>query len=149
MHDPEYYKTYTDRWQREYNAQIRAYEKGAGMDRGFEGATADGATSEVNALDQLDEARRVREERMELTKRTRVEGEAKMPKMNINPQKIGGLAGKRHQLHSLLTEAYMNREAIEEKIAQGKRNRKEAGNKYGVFYMGFQSYCVLTACLGF
>ncbi|KLO13543.1 hypothetical protein SCHPADRAFT_904128 [Schizopora paradoxa] len=131
MHDPEYYKTYTDKWKKEYEAQIRAYEKGAGMDRGFEGAAVDGAASEVNAVEQLDEARRVREERMELTKRTRIEGEPKMPKMNINPQKIGGLAGKRHQLHSLLTEAYMNREAIEEKIAQGKRNRKEAGNRYG------------------
>ncbi len=105
------------------------------MDKGFEGAAVDGAASEVNALDQLDEARRAREERMELTKRTRTEGERQLPNMNINPQKLGGLAGRRHQLHSLLTEAYMNREAIEEKIAQGKRNRKEAGNKYGVFWI--------------
>jgi len=131
MHDPEHYKTYTDRWRKEYEAQIRAFEKGSGMDKGFEGAAVDGAASEVNALDQLDEARRAREERMELTKRTRTEGERQLPNMNINPQKLGGLAGRRHQLHSLLTEAYMNREAIEEKIAQGKRNRKEAGNKYG------------------
>ena len=31
----------------------------------------------------------------------------------------------------MLKQAYENREALEEQIAQGKRNRKEAGNKYG------------------
>ncbi|KAG8691206.1 hypothetical protein FRC11_005905 [Ceratobasidium sp. 423] len=46
-------------------------------------------------------------------------------------QKSTGLARSRHQLSTLLTEAYANREALEEKIAQGKRNRKEAGSKYG------------------
>ena len=40
-------------------------------------------------------------------------------------------ARKRGQLSSLLVEAYQNREALEEKIAEGRRNRKEAGNKYG------------------
>jgi hypothetical protein len=33
----------------------------------------------------------------------------------------------------LLNEAYENREALEDKIAEGRRNRKEAGNKYGRF----------------
>ncbi|KAH7340255.1 mitotic checkpoint regulator, MAD2B-interacting-domain-containing protein [Rhizoctonia solani] len=46
-------------------------------------------------------------------------------------QKSTGLARSRHQLSTLLTEAYANREALEERIAQGKRNRKEAGSKYG------------------
>lgn len=32
----------------------------------------------------------------------------------------------------MLKEAYENREALEDRIAQGKRNRKEAGNKYGM-----------------
>lgn len=41
------------------------------------------------------------------------------------------VANSRHQLSTLLKQAYENREALEEKIAQGKRNRKEAGNKYG------------------
>ena len=44
---------------------------------------------------------------------------------------LGGRARSRHQLSTLLTEAYQNRESLEEKIAQGRRNRKEAGNKYG------------------
>jgi len=52
-----------------------------------------------------------------------------MPRMKV--QKATGLARTRHQLSTLLTEAYENREALEEKIAQGKRNRKEAGTKYG------------------
>ena len=42
-------------------------------------------------------------------------------------------ARKRGQLSSLLVEAYQNREVLEEKIAEGRRNRKEAGNKYGAF----------------
>jgi hypothetical protein len=33
----------------------------------------------------------------------------------------------------MLKEAYDNREALEEKIAEGRRNRKEAGNKYGEY----------------
>jgi proline-rich protein PRCC len=51
----------------------------------------------------------------------------------LSPQapKIGSRARTRHQLSALLTEAYENREALEEKIAQGRRNRKESGNKYG------------------
>jgi len=48
--------------------------------------------------------------------------------------KLSGIARSRHQLSTLLKEAYENREALEEKIAQGKRNRKEAGNKYGTHW---------------
>jgi hypothetical protein len=44
---------------------------------------------------------------------------------------MSGVARSRHQLSTLLKEAYENREALEERIAMGKRNRKEAGNKYG------------------
>jgi proline-rich protein PRCC len=45
--------------------------------------------------------------------------------------KLNGRARSRHQLATLLNEAYDNREALEDKIAEGRRNRKEAGNKYG------------------
>ena len=44
---------------------------------------------------------------------------------------MSGVARSRHQLATLLKEAYDNRETLEEKIAEGRRNRKEAGNKYG------------------
>jgi proline-rich protein PRCC len=47
---------------------------------------------------------------------------------------MSGVARSRHQLSTLLKEAYENREALEERIAQGKRNRKEAGNKYGKLF---------------
>ena len=44
---------------------------------------------------------------------------------------MSGIAKTRHQLATLLRDAYQNREALEERIAEGRRNRKEAGNKYG------------------
>lgn len=47
--------------------------------------------------------------------------------------KLSGIARSRHQLSTLLRDAYENREALEEKIAEGRRNRKEAGNKYGEY----------------
>lgn len=46
---------------------------------------------------------------------------------------MSGVARSRHQLGTMLKEAYDNREALEEKIAEGRRNRKEAGNKYGEY----------------
>jgi hypothetical protein len=49
----------------------------------------------------------------------------------------------------LLKEAYENREALEERIAQGKRNRKEAGNKYGMTYFKLFWNRTLTSESGF
>ena len=51
------------------------------------------------------------------------------------------VANSRHQLSTLLKQAYENREALEEQIAQGKRNRKEAGNKYGKNIKSFFQEC--------
>jgi len=70
-----------------------------------------------------------REQRKALTKGA--SGEPAQPKMKITAAKMSGVARSRHQLATMLKEAYDNREALEEKIAEGKRNRKEAGNKYG------------------
>lgn len=130
MYDPEYYKIYSTHWQEEYDAQIRAYQQGLKKERGFEDAET-GDLQDVNATDQLDAARKEREEKKLLTKDTARESQPKAPNMKINPQKISGIARTRHQLHSLLADAYNNREALEEQIAQARRNRKEAGNKYG------------------
>jgi hypothetical protein len=59
--------------------------------------------------------------------------------------KVSKGARKRGQLSSLLVEAYQNREALEERIAEGRRNRKEAGNKYGAFHsIRVGSVCRLT-----
>ncbi|KAK4694283.1 hypothetical protein P7C70_g8762, partial [Phenoliferia sp. Uapishka_3] len=45
--------------------------------------------------------------------------------------KLQGRAKGRHQLSALLAEAVENRAELEERIAQGRNNRKSAGNKYG------------------
>jgi len=95
-------------------------------------------------------------------------GEPAAPKMNIKVRsrvfslsgfcmlnavqgsKISKGARKRGQLASLLVEAYQNREALEEKIAEGRRNRKEAGNKYGAFHSIQSAWsCRLTFEKGF
>ncbi|KAH9856930.1 mitotic checkpoint regulator, MAD2B-interacting-domain-containing protein [Lenzites betulinus] len=133
-HDPAYYKKHYDKWKREYDAHVRALEKG--KIKGFEGA--DGA-EEVNALKEMEKAKveiQEREERKALT--TAPDAVPEAPKMNIKGAALGGRARTRHQLSTLLTEAYQNREALEEQIAMGRRNRKEAGNKYGEFSVGFK-----------
>lgn len=43
----------------------------------------------------------------------------------------GGRARQKGQLSALLAEAVENRAELEERIAQGRANRKNAGNKYG------------------
>jgi hypothetical protein len=116
-------------------------------EKGFEGAEGKDSI-DIDAQAQLDLARKEREERKALTMKT--DSGPKAPRMNIKvfsikylsiitnlselhyqAAKAGSVARIRHQLSSLLTDAYENREALEERIAQGKRNRKEAGNKYG------------------
>ncbi|TBU35932.1 mitotic checkpoint regulator, MAD2B-interacting-domain-containing protein [Dichomitus squalens] len=127
-HDPAYYKKFYDKWKKEYDAHVRALEKG--KIKGFEGAEEQ--AEEVNALKEMERAKKEiqeREERKALT--TAAADVPAAPKMNIKGAALGGRARSRHQLSTLLTEAYQNREDLEEKIAQGRRNRKEAGNKYG------------------
>ena len=125
---------------------MRALEK---KEKGFEGADADD-TQEVNALREMEKAKKEVQEREEKKSLTQGSGgDAAAPKMNIKVRsphlnlsylcilsELQGSKGarKRGQLSSLLVEAYQNREALEEKIAEGRRNRKEAGNKYGAFH---------------
>ncbi|KAJ8700101.1 hypothetical protein PTI98_003160 [Pleurotus ostreatus] len=127
-YDPEYYNVYLKKWKKEYDDQVRALEKGA--IKGFEGSEE--SAEEVNMVTEMEKARREiqeRESRKAVT--TDATGEPAKPRMNIDPAKQSGRAKSRHQLSSLLTDAYQNRAALEEKIAEGRRNRKEAGNKYG------------------
>lgn len=134
-----------------YNDHVRRLEKGLDMEKGFEGVEREGA-QEVDAAAEMERAKveiKDREERKALT--TGVTDNNVAPKMNIKVcshtstwtrvnadefawlkgAALGGRARSRHQLSTLLTEAYSNREELEEKLAQGRRNRKEAGNKYG------------------
>ncbi|KAF9053715.1 hypothetical protein BDZ89DRAFT_1056284 [Hymenopellis radicata] len=128
-HDPDYFTKFAKKWQREYDAHVRALEKGAG--KGFENLES----SDVANVDAAQEMERAKKEIKEREDRKKIsmgtDGEPAKPKMNINASKLSGIARSRHQLSTLLKEAYENREALEDRIAEGRRNRKEAGNKYG------------------
>ena len=107
---------------------MRDLEKG--KIKGFEGLDEE-STMGVDAMEEMAKAReeiQVKEERKALTQ---AQDQTAAPKMNIKGAALSGRARSRGQLATLLTEAYQNREAYEDKIAQGRRNRKEAGNKYG------------------
>lgn len=146
-YDPGYYQKFYKKWKKEYDNHVRALEKG--IEKGFENVERDGAT-EVNALEEMERAKTEIQEREEKKALTQASGEVPdAPKMNIKVcstyfahllkadvvrtqgAALSGRARTRHQLSTLLTEAYQNRDALEERIAQAKRNRKEAGNKYG------------------
>jgi len=124
-YDPAYYATFVKKWQKEYDAHVRALEKGE-VERGAEEA------EEVNMEKEMEKARKEVKEREDRKALTGVKtGEQEKPRMNVQGAKLGSTARSRHQLTTLLTDAYHNREMLEEKIALARRNRKEAGNKYG------------------
>ncbi|KAJ3913723.1 mitotic checkpoint regulator, MAD2B-interacting-domain-containing protein [Lentinula edodes] len=128
QHDLEYYEKFRKRWEKSYNDHVRALEKGAV--KGFEGYDRH-EMADVDAAKEMERAKieiKEREERKAVSKNPG--GELAKPKMNITAAKLSGRARSRHQLATLLNEAYENRDALEEKIAEGRRNRKEAGNKY-------------------
>jgi len=126
----EYYASYAKKWKAEYDKHIRALEKSQ-----YDPET-DGA-QDIDMAAEMEKARREikeREDKKALTSGNTGQnenGEPVMPRMNVKGAKLGTVARSRHQLTTLLTEAYLNRDALEEKIAQGRRNRKEAGMKYG------------------
>lgn len=127
-YDREYYQKFYQKWQDDYNEYVRDLEKG--KIKGFEDLDEESAAG-VNAMEEMAKAReevQVREERKALTQ---TKDETEGPRMSIKGAALSGRARSRGQLATLLTEAYQNRDAYEERIAQGRRNRKEAGNKYG------------------
>ncbi|KAI9509615.1 mitotic checkpoint regulator, MAD2B-interacting-domain-containing protein [Russula earlei] len=127
-YNPTYYQKFYDKWKADYDREVRALEKKA---KGFEDADAHD-TQEINALHEMEKAKKEIQEREEKKALTQgAGGEPAAPRMNIKGSKVSKGARKRGQLASLLVEAYQNREVLEEKIAEGRRNRKEAGNKYG------------------
>ncbi|KAJ4487913.1 mitotic checkpoint regulator, MAD2B-interacting-domain-containing protein [Lentinula aciculospora] len=129
QHDLEYYEKFRKRWEKAYNDHVRALEKGAV--KGFEGYDRH-EMADIDAAKEMERAKieiKEREERKAVSKNSG--DEPAKPKMNITAAKLSGRARSRHQLATLLNEAYENRDALEEKIAEGRRNRKEAGNKYG------------------
>lgn len=80
-YDPDYYKKFYDKWKREYDAHVRALEKG--IEKGFEGVEREGA-QEVNAAEEMERAKveiQELEERKALTAATGVA--PAQPKMNV------------------------------------------------------------------
>ncbi|KAK7014846.1 mitotic checkpoint regulator, MAD2B-interacting-domain-containing protein [Favolaschia claudopus] len=128
-YDPEYYAKFTKKWQVEYDKHVRALEKG--RVKGFE-EMDNAAVEEVDAMKEMEKAKlemQERESRKAVTKGA--EGGPAAPNIKLTASKSSGIARQRHQLATMLHQAYANREQLEEKIAEGRRNRKEAGNKYG------------------
>lgn len=165
QYDVEFYSKFQKKWQAEYDAQVRALEKGAV--KGFEDYDAANA-KEIDPVEEMERAKREvqeREERKALTKGAGAGPAEPKMKISVRPHsilyrlvhtdplfqaaKMSGVARSRHQLSTLLKDAYENRETLEEKIAMGKRNRKEAGNKYGAHRFISYSKLLLTLCLGF
>lgn len=129
MYDQEYYAKFAKKWKQEYDAHVRSLEKEAA--RGFEDMNK-AQVAEVNAEEERERAKReikLREERKALTQGAG--GAPTTPNMKITASKQSKIARTRHQLGTMLMEAYQNREALEEKIAEGRRNRKESALKYG------------------
>ena len=79
-YDPAYYKKFYDKWKKEYDAHVRALEKGT--IKGFEGAAEE--AEEVNALREMEKAKQDIQEREERKALTTASGEVpEAPKMNI------------------------------------------------------------------
>jgi len=82
VYDSEYYATFVKKWESEYNAHVRALEKG--MVKGFEGMES-ATVEEVDAMKEMEKAKlemRDREEKKAVTKGA--DGGPVAPRMNIN-----------------------------------------------------------------
>lgn len=81
-YDLEYYNKFMKKWEQEYNAHVRALEKGTM--KGFEGLQ-DAAVEEIDALKEMEKAKKEVQEREAKKAITQGAGGAPAaPKMNIN-----------------------------------------------------------------
>lgn len=79
-YDPTYYQQFYNKWKADYDRELRALERKA---KGFEDADADD-TQEVNALREMEKAKKEVQEREEKKALTQgAGGEPVAPKMNI------------------------------------------------------------------
>lgn len=106
-YDPAYYRKFYDKWKRDYDAHVRALEKGT--IKGFEGAEEE--AEEVNALREMEKAKQDIQEREERKALTTGSGDIPAaPKMNIKvrwpmqnpeivltPDRVRRLAGEHDQ----------------------------------------------------
>lgn len=110
----------------------------------FEKGQFQGQVLDIDANKGLAEAR-AEEERRALMKKPKLPGEEFVYQvkasrcrvfhsalMFMQPKgQVKGLASQRHQLTSLLSTAYSQREELEERIAANKKGMRAAGTKYG------------------
>lgn len=81
-YDSEYYAKFMKKWEQDYNSQLRALEKGT--IKGFEGLE-DALVEEIDALKEMEKAKKEIQEREEKKAVTRGAGGGPVaPKMNIN-----------------------------------------------------------------
>jgi hypothetical protein len=84
-HDPTYYQQFYDKWKADYDREVRALEKKV---KGFEDADADD-TQEINALREMEKAKKEVQEREEKKALTQgAGGEPAAPKMNIKVRSL-------------------------------------------------------------
>ncbi|TYJ57474.1 hypothetical protein B9479_001791 [Cryptococcus floricola] len=123
-HDPAYYASF-------FPSSSAQQEPEEGEDGrvgkhwdAFEKGQFKGQILDIDANQGLEEARK-EAERRELMKKPKAPGD-EFPKGQIK-----GLASQRHQLTSLLSTAYSQREELEQRIAANKKGMQGAGHKYG------------------
>lgn len=144
-YDQEYYLSIARSW-----TQRTTQDVDRSRQRDVNAANGDNL-QEVSAMDEASRTRAEIESRkdltadvirsgpklpnMQMTVRSSFSAVACHPCMEANipfqASRMSGTARQRHQLSTLLMDAYTHRAEIEDKIAQAKRNRKESGNKYG------------------
>ncbi|XAO22493.1 hypothetical protein I312_101265 [Cryptococcus bacillisporus CA1280] len=127
-YDPDYYNSF-------FHSSAAMSDKQDAADDGrvgrhwdaFEKGQFQGQVLDIDANKDLAEAR-AEEERRALMKKPKLPGEefVYQPKGQVK-----GLASQRHQLTSLLSTAYSQREELEERIAANKKGMRAAGTKYG------------------
>ncbi|WWC67266.1 uncharacterized protein I206_101174 [Kwoniella pini CBS 10737] len=124
-YDPEYYNSFftsnNNQEEEEEDGRVGKHWKE------FNDGQFKGNLLDVNATSGIAEAR-AQEQINNMAKRQKVnENEFEYKPIG----QVKGLASQRHQLTSLLNTAYTQREELEDRIAQNKKNMRMAGTKYG------------------
>ncbi|KAK7054835.1 hypothetical protein VNI00_003298 [Paramarasmius palmivorus] len=134
-HDPVYFEKFRKKWENDYNAHVRALEKGTA--KGFE-AYDRGEVEEVDAAKEMERAKEEIKEREERKAITKVgQGASEKPKMTITASKMSGIARSRHQLATMLNEAYTNREALGREDC--RRTEKSQRSRQQIWFLNISS----------
>ncbi|WWC90145.1 uncharacterized protein L201_005078 [Kwoniella dendrophila CBS 6074] len=132
QYDPEYYNSFFVKQQQQQQQQSKEEEDDDGRIgkhwNEFNNGEFKGNLLDINPLQSIQDARK-QEEINNLAKRQKV-SENQFEYKPVG--QVKGLASQRHQLTSLLNTAYTQREELEDRIAQNKKNMRMAGTKYGM-----------------